>query len=303
MVTQFKLAYLIIAHKNPQQIARLITTLNNENSYFFIHFGKDAGDEQFNELRDLTQNFRNLQLVNIYACSWGSFNLVKAELEGISAFISQNIDFDYMILLSGQDYPIKPKKTIDKLLENNKGGSFLSYRPFPDPGIPEGGVDRYEYMHIHLPFRRASLYNRIPVPLKTIFYFIRKNLIPKRKFPRGFVPYVGSQYWCLSRDCVRYIYDFMLKEKEFMRFFRHVDIADELFFQTVLINSPLRDSLINDNLTFMIWDKGKTSPNILRKQDFDKIVVSEKMFARKFDSDLDSEILDLIDQQLQKVLS
>jgi hypothetical protein len=41
--------------------------------------------------------------------------------------------------------------------------------------------------------------------------------------------------------------------------------------------------------------RGKSSPRILRADDLDTLLGSNRMFARKFDMDTDSRILDLID--------
>jgi len=37
-----KIAYIILAHKNPDQIKRLVLRLNTEGTSFFIHIDKKA---------------------------------------------------------------------------------------------------------------------------------------------------------------------------------------------------------------------------------------------------------------------
>ena len=56
--------------------------------------------------------------------------------------------------------------------------------------------------------------------------------------------------------------------------------------------------MVNDNLRLMKWAPGNTGPNLLKIDDLDLIMNSGSFFARKFNSDLDSVILDKIDQQL-----
>ena len=36
-----RLNYLILAHKNPEQLARMIERLNGENIFFFVHIDAD----------------------------------------------------------------------------------------------------------------------------------------------------------------------------------------------------------------------------------------------------------------------
>jgi hypothetical protein len=85
-----------------------------------------------------------------------------------------------------------------------------------------------------------------------------------------------------------------------IRFFKHVWIPDELFFQTIVMNSPLRDTIVNDDLRYVDWTR-PTAPAILGRQDFDTLRNSGKLFARKFDTTVDREILDLLDQRIDEL--
>jgi hypothetical protein len=89
------------------------------------------------------------------------------------------------------------------------------------------------------------------------------------------------------------------KQAEFVRFFKYVDVPDELFFQTVIMNSPLCGSVVNDNLRYIDWkDPNAASPAILTTSDLESLTRSSKLFARKFDTTVDGDVLDLIDQKL-----
>jgi hypothetical protein len=82
-----------------------------------------------------------------------------------------------------------------------------------------------------------------------------------------------------------------------VRFFRHVLIPDELFFQTIVMNSPLRDSVENENLRYLDWSR-EPAPAVLLESDLPALVSSHKLFARKFDERIDSTILDLLDAHI-----
>jgi hypothetical protein len=126
------------------------------------------------------------------------------------------------------------------------------------------------------------------------------NRMPiKRRFPRAFSPFGGSSYWCLPRECIRHIYELTSRDRAFTRFFRYVDVPDEIVFQTIVLNSPFREMAVNDNLRYIDWkDADAGSPAILRESDFGKLVSSPKLFARKFDVRVDGEVLNLIDQKI-----
>jgi hypothetical protein len=92
----------------------------------------------------------------------------------------------------------------------------------------------------------------------------------RRSTPSGFTFYLGSQWWALSRACAEYMLDFTEKRRDIVRFYRHSHVPDEGFFQTVVMNSPLRDAVVNDNLRFIEWDGG-FNPRVVDLNDLDGI--------------------------------
>ena len=50
---------------------------------------------------------------------------------------------------------------------------------------------------------------------------------------------------------------------EFVSFFRRVFIPDELFFQTILVNSELRNRIVNDDLRYMRWTATGAGPEVV----------------------------------------
>ena len=77
----------------------------------------------------------------------------------------------------------------------------------------------------------------------------------------------------------------MTTSRDYVRFF-NVLIPDELFFQTLIMNSTLRDSVVNDNLRYLDWSR-EPAPAVLGVGDVDRMLGSDKLFARKFDETVD----------------
>jgi hypothetical protein len=64
------------------------------------------------------------------------------------------------------------------------------------------------------------------------------------------------------------------------------------------MNSPLKHVVVNDNLRYIDWSKkGVPHPALLTIDDADNLLNSSKLFARKFDIELDEAVLDLIDSR------
>jgi Core-2/I-Branching enzyme len=214
-----------------------------------------------------------------HACHWGGFGHVRASLKGIDALLSSGTRFDYAILLTGQDYPIKSNRYIGRFFETQHPTSFMAASPLPSASwSPRGGLDRIEYAHLRLYGHHARL------PLR-------------RAFPKGLRPFGGGAYWSLSRNCIEYVATFVAERPDVVTFFRHVDIPDEIFFHTILMNSPLRHTIVDENLRYIDWTRGRR-PAILEARDLDALRASPKLFARKFDVHQDENVLALIDREL-----
>ena len=70
-------------------------------------------------------------------------------------------------------------------------------------------------------------------------------------------------------------------------------------FQTIIMNSPFKDKVVNDNLRYIVWPSAfDSSPINVVKSDFPKLKTSPQLFARKFDMTMDCEVMDMIDQQI-----
>ncbi len=284
-----KIAYIILAHKNPEQLVRLILRLQDEDTSFFIHIDRRANDKIYNHLVKQLKNIKSVHFLKRYSCYWGNFNIVQATVEGIRQLIKSNIDFDYTILLSGQDYLIKTNAQIKEFLEKSQGKQFIesfalkSENRWTNQDGCYQALNRVQYWHFRLRGKH--------------FYFTLK-----RKFPSNLEPYGGSQWWCLSRECIHYINNFIINNSNFVNYFKYVFIPDENFFQTIVSNSPFKNYIVNDDLKYADWENANpTPPAIIDKSYFDTLANSPKLFARKFDIIRDSEILDLIDQKILKI--
>jgi hypothetical protein len=102
---------------------------------------------------------------------------------------------------------------------------------------------------------------------------------------------MGSTWFCLHKDHVEYILDFVKNNPDYLKFFSTVLIPEEHFFQIILLNSPHKSEIVNDSLRYLVWP----GPKILRTEDIDDILNSGKFFARKFDIEIDSNVLDMLD--------
>ena len=277
-----KIAYLIRAHFAPAQLGRLVDRLDSENAAFFIHISARTSVGTHSTMQAAVGERANVQWVERVATYYAGFSLVQSTLVGLRAIAAAE-PTSHTVILSGQDYPARPTPEIEKFFQQSQGKSFVEHFALPAshkwPG-EHGGLDRIRYRY----------FERVNYKTRTL-----RLPILRRRFPRGLQPYGGGAWCALSHDAVRYIASFAEQNPDVVNFFRHVKIPDEIFIHTVLLNSPLRDSVVDQDVHYIDWSHGGAHPKTLGSEDYDKIVESGKLFARKFDAGYDTKVLDMLD--------
>jgi hypothetical protein len=281
-------AYILLAHTAPRQLARLVERLDGEHARFLVHVDRGAAAETAAEARRLLEPNPRVTFLPSRRTRRTTFGLVAAPLDALALLRRRGEPFGHAILLSGQDYPVKPPAALLERLAREPDLSYLHAFPIEDPERsewPPTAVFRYRKWHPGLASPRWG------VPLG-------------RRMPGGRVPFGGSMYWALSRDAVEHVTDAAEREPELVRFFRHTFIPDEMFFQTLLLNSPLRDRVATlaapdcYGLHYIDWRRGIERPETLGAGDLAALAATPAFFARKFDEEADPAVLDRIDAEL-----
>ena len=110
MEESIKLAYLIVAHHQPNHLARLVQALDEEHSSFFVHIDEKVSLTLFQAAVPKAQNI--VFLSDRVAVEWGKLSVVQATLKLLQTAIDSGHTFKYFTLLSGSDYPIKDRQAI-----------------------------------------------------------------------------------------------------------------------------------------------------------------------------------------------
>jgi hypothetical protein len=286
-----KIGFVILTHSHPNHLVRLVAKLYSPNTRIFIHVDRGKGRNVYDTMCEQLAEYPSIIWLPRCYSHWGSWGLVHASLSGLQQ--AQQAQCDYAILLSGQDYPIKPLPHLLSFLEQNNGSSFLQYHHLPSDQWPSDGPSRYTRWHFNLAWKESSFRKLTNRALNRIF----NTILPQRTLPDGLVPFGGGQWWCLHRACVDYVLEFTQKNPAAVNFFRYIRIPDEMYFHTVLINSHLRSTIINRSLTYLDWN-GPPYPRILLTADYNDLVITNCFFARKFRRDIDEDILNMVDRSM-----
>jgi hypothetical protein len=298
-----KLAYIVLAHKYPEQLLRLIDSLANKNAFFYIHIDKKVDISIFRNVLSKAHT-KNHEFIKREDGRWGGLGIVNAALNGIYDVLKNMENVDQIILLSGQDYPIKNINYIHEYFHRNSHRSYFDYFPLPSNAWNYQGLDRIERSHCYFMGKSYSHppYSQ-PGPLKDkIIQYGMKFIFPeKRLFPINMKPYGGSDWWSMSLEGAHYILKFLKERPDYMRFHKYSASPSEGFFQTILLNSDdekISANVINNNLRYVDWSKRGKNPAIITASYFDLLIKSDRLFARKFDLNVDANIVDMIDKEI-----
>jgi hypothetical protein len=281
-----RIAHLIIAYKEPAQVARLVKMLSHEACDFFIHVDKktDISTFQIMGKMDRVRFIQDRVLVR-----WAGFSFTKAIITGLREILASGSHYDFINVMSGQEYPLKPAATMVDFFQNHIGSTFMTYEQQGSPWWQES-MGRIEQYH-STDFNFRGQYQ---------LQFLVNKIMPKRKFPLPYTLYGGncSMYWTISKACAAYVVAFLDQHPALQRFARYTWAPDEFLIPTILLNSPLRDKVINNNLRYIDWSQGGPNPKLLTANDLAKLKASKAFFARKFDIRQDSLILDKLDEMI-----
>ncbi len=280
-------AYLILAHKNPGQLRRLVKAIMDTHVYVFVHVDRKSCMGEFKGKLDGLPNviFCNQQK----QVSWGGFGMIEATLELIDTMYSCEVQPDYVHLMSGQDFPLRSNAEMLLFFSENKGGNFLEAHTIPSPRLYESGLSRIRFKW----FIEDEGYHKAAQLVE-----IQKQRNMVRPYFEDIQPYNGSQWWSLTGECVQWIYETCRPGYRLYDFYKYTFVPDEMLFQTMLKNSGWNDTIVDDNLRNINWDEGPEYPKIWRNEDFERLIRSGKLFARKFDEQTDHTIIDRLEKHI-----
>ena len=278
-----KVAFLMLCHKNPKQINLLLKALKHPQIDVFIHV--DSKNENIREDIEKSDGVYLLPKKDCVDVQWAQFSEVKATLNLLNVAISKG-GYSHYFLISGQDFPLKSIGKIVRFLNERKDENFI------DCAL----IKRIEKRN-DIYFPRMVIGRRIwQKILKGILVYSTGGWnqtfsIIKRLKPANVQYYFGSQWWCLNDAMVKWIYNFLENYPEYIKLFKHSLCPDECFFQTLVMNSPFANTT-KPYLYYIKWEKGKSSLKTLTTIDYEELKKAEKLIARKFDINVDAEIIE-----------
>lgn len=295
-----KHAFLIIAHHKPNQLINLIKQIDHEDNDIYIHIDKKSNlkSTQFETVPSKSKIFFTQQT----SVNWGGFSQVNCELILLSTAVNNNTNYIYYHLLSGVDMILKKQKDFHLFFELHNGKEFIQ---FQRDHISEIKLNRVKYFY---PFQekvgdKSTFKQALYGATNGFLLKIQKILNINRIKHSTKVFQMGSNWFSITDNFAKYVVE---QIPSIRKQFRHTLCCDELFLQTLLINSSFKnnlyyknfdDSLIG-NQRFIIWQKSR--PITLSTANTKDILASDLLFARKFDDELKDNLINIIMKETEE---
>ncbi len=252
----------------------------NDDYIFYIHIDKKIKLPE-PELLEIERDGKVAFFSRKYKTNWGGRNTLRSILM-LSDEVLKNPEIECIHLISGGDFPAKSSKNITDYLKDNKGKEFLENFSMPSANWAEGGMGRLLYYNLYDLFNAKTNWGNRTIQLALK---IQRRLKYTRKISKKLPAlFGGSTWWTLSRNCLQYVVDYTRKNPMLLKRLKFSFCSEEIYFQTVIMNSPFAINVINGNLRYIKWEyKHNSMPAILDEEDYNDIGKSDRFFARKIE--------------------
>lgn len=286
-------AYIILAHNQWELLECLLKALDDERNDIYLHIDKKVSQPPYEKLEAaVTQS--GLYFVKRWDINWGGTQMMKCTLSMLEQ--AYEMGYSHYHLLSGVDYPLKSQNYIHDYFEKNTNKQFVG---FDWEGIDaERFKGRVQYYHFLINIigkrdREAWVY-RILERVEDGLLALQHKLGVDRAQYRVFK---GSSWFSITNDAVEFI---LAQKRRILKVFCFCANTDELWLQTFLMNSTFAESIGESNKRYIKWVQGNPSPEVLTMDDYDDMLSSDKLFARKFDWNKDRQVIEALSQAIQK---
>lgn len=302
-----RVCYFVQSHRCPAQVERLVGTLRRLSPDALIVVGHDA---RGCELEPPEPSSGVHLLRSTCAVERGALSALVPFLDACRWLLAGRSPFDWLVYLSGQDYPVRRLAEVEAELASTPYDGFVEGFDASAGSTPRAlrrrAERRYGFRY-RPPARRARLLLAALRPFNSLqsrwhVYStyglqlgVRRATSP---FDDRFHCYLGSAWQTLSRPCVEFLIETLDRRPELLAFYREAIVADESLVPTVLWNAG-RFRLSTDDRRFVDFHGAKDGrPRTLTVADLPALLASSDHFARKFDLDVDAEVLDRLDAHL-----
>jgi len=308
-----RIAYIITAYQDPEQLYSTVSALTHESCDFYIHIDKKVDISPFISVCLRLKNVSRITWIeNRQWICWGGWSQVKSILKLLEKVFLSKLEYDRIVCISGTDYPIYSNEQIITEFEKHPFKQYLMGLNVSNCQIEDIKQKINRYWFFDFKIRNLFILRFIIGKINGFFvtrlinFFIKKDVHSLLNGKQVDI-YFGSDYWALTYECAKYLYQVAINEKLLMKYLEFCFVPSELFVHTILYNSEYRDQceLIEEpyyeelqSVTPLHYIDIKYPFKVqeLDESYFKELLKSKKMFFRKASSVKSNELIKLINE-------
>lgn len=279
-----------MAHGDWSLLSKLLQALDDVRNDLYIHIDAKSAFDVGMVYQPVSAG---VHFISRRTVTWGGDSQVWCELDLIKAAAPQH--YTYYHLLSGADMPLRSQNELHRFFDRQNGTNFIKIDHVnTDNGSAQQRVCKYRFFQNHTGLKEGHIPNflrlveRISMSLQAFLGVDRLRNCPKKI-------YKGSNWFSITDAMVQTV----LAEEPFIRkYFSHSLASDELFLQTIAMNSELRETVADEYLRHIDWNRG--GPYVFHTEDYEELMSCSAFFARKFSDQVDAQITDWILKEVTK---
>jgi hypothetical protein len=278
---RYNLAYIIVVHDNLGNVLALISALDDPSVFIYVHIDMSAPKSFREALQNVANTRTNVVVMpTAFSVTWGHITVLWAQLRAFFDLLDL-VDFEYVINLSGSDYPIKSPQSIYHHLQLRPGNNWLWWEDDPEVHSRMEGM-----FHCG----QTGTTRCTPEPFEWGFrsWDCLADIFPVR--------YKSSQWVILHHSAVKYLRD-SESGKLLMMWAEHTMVPDEMILGTFFASSPFARRIIPDAKRLMWWDGSGRHPHDFWHGDASMIDWAQIyfMWIRKVDVTRDHQLRQMLD--------
>jgi hypothetical protein len=284
-----KHTFLILAHKNVFLLKQLINTLSLYDGNIIVHFDAKTSINLKKEFAEETHLGKAHFIPNNIKVYWAGMSIVHATFLLIDYALSHFPESTYFHLLSENCFPVKSPNYFNAYFEKHNSTNFIKAFALPySKWKHNGGLNRINHYYFvdYFNSKQKTMQDFLWKSFNAFSRGVQLFINYKRKYPENFPNlYGGSQWWSLTNETIKYLNDYYKNNKAVIRRFTYTLASDEIFIQTIFMNSPFSNLARSDNnLRYVDWRRELPGPypRILNvKEHWNFIKQPDYLFARK----------------------
>ena len=233
--------------------------------------------------------------------------MVQAYLYLMDCAYSSDKHYDRFVFMTGQDYPLMTDIQILKEFSEHPDVEYVMAYNIATSTVSTDKNKILKNWYLDTPFRSRFLQRAY----KSLMYrFITKPFSGKQlqvKLGGEYVdPYFGQMLSSFTRSGAELLLNTYNNDKAFNKKMKRVYAAVEIYWQTVIFNSPLRKNTVQNGEEHEITEHFGWAPHhyhnydvdtsVYKEEDFEEIKNSGYMFFRKVVPGISDGLMDKIDE-------